>query len=347
MNFFKNFVGELVKEGHKVDIATNETNSKVSDYFKELDCHIYNISTSRSPFSLGNIKAIKQLKKIVCNYDLVHCHTPLAAMATRLACKKFRKKGLKVIYTAHGFHFYKGAPLKNWIIFYPIEKRCSKWTDALITINHEDYEFAKKKMKAKQIIYIPGVGIDVKKFEKTEVDISKKKEELGLPLDSKIILSVGELNENKNHQIVIKALGQLNDSNIHYVIAGKGDLKDKLEEVAKENNVNLHLLGFRTDVSELYKIADLYVLPSNREGLNVSIMEALASGCPVIASRIRGNVDMVAYENTFNPNCVEELVKILNGKPTIDSSFVEKADYSIINSTMLSIYKNFDKKLVK
>ena len=149
MNFFNSLIKELINDGYTIDIATNEVASKVPDCYKEWGCKIYHISTSRSPFSFGNIKAIKQIKKIAKDYDLVHCHTPLAGMATRLACRKLRKKqGLKVIYTAHGFHFYKGAPKKNWMIYYPIEKMCSRWTDVLITINKEDYELAKRKMKA-------------------------------------------------------------------------------------------------------------------------------------------------------------------------------------------------------
>jgi len=193
MDFFKVLISDLIKQGHKVDIATNRSNSHLSNYFIDLGCKIYDISTSRSPLSFGNIKAIKQLRNIAKDYDIVHCHTPLAGMATRLACKSLRKKNkLKVIYTAHGFHFYKGAPKKNWLIYYPIERYCSKFTDALIVINTEDYDFAKRKMKSKNIYYVPGVGIDVNSFKNHVVDGKEKRKEIGVPEDSFLILSVGE-----------------------------------------------------------------------------------------------------------------------------------------------------------
>ena len=183
MIFFNSLIEELIEKGNVVDIATNESQAQVPELYKKLGCKIYHISTNRSPFSFGNFKAIAQIKKIVeeNKYDIVHCHTPLAGMATRFACKKLRKKqGVKVIYTAHGFHFYKGAPKKNWLIYYPIEKICSKWTDALITINKEDYLFAKKKMKTKKIEYVPGVGVDTEKIALVKVDREKKRKELNL-----------------------------------------------------------------------------------------------------------------------------------------------------------------------
>ena len=339
MNFFKSLIGELIDEGNTVDIATNESVSKVPNLFRELGCKVFQISTSRSPFSFGNIKAIKQIKKIAKDYDIVHCHTPLAAMATRIACKKLRKKNnLKVIYTAHGFHFYKGAPKKNWMIYYPIEKICSKWTDLLITINKEDFELSKRKMKAKQIEYVPGVGIDINKFANVIVDFDKKRDELGIKSTDKLILSVGELNENKNHKVVIKALSLINDKSYHYVIAGVGNQKSNLELFAKENNVNLHLLGYRNDVNELYKIADLFVLPSIREGLNVSVMEALAAGCPVVVSKIRGNVDMVNLENTFLSNDYKHLSELILSKPKNSNEFVKMIDYKRINFKMKKLY---------
>ena len=141
MNFFQSFIQRLVQEGHTVDIACNNTTSKVAGFYYELGCNVYAIQTSRSPLNKGNIRAIRQIKTLVENnhYDIVHCHTPIAAMCTRIACRRARKQGTKVFYTAHGFHFYKGAPLKNWLVYYPVEKICSYFTDILITINREDY----------------------------------------------------------------------------------------------------------------------------------------------------------------------------------------------------------------
>lgn len=343
MSFFKSLISELIKEGNIVDIATNEETSRVPDCYREWGCKVYSISTSRSPFSFGNIKAVKQIRSIAKNYDIVHCHTPLAGMATRFACRKLRKKrGLKVIYTAHGFHFYKGAPKKNWIIYYPIEKICSRWTDVLITINKEDYEFANKKMKAKKVEYIPGVGIDIKRFSEATVDRKEKRKNLGIPNDAFLILSVGELNDNKNHRIVIKAIAELNDPYIHYVIAGNGTKEEELRKLAKELNVNLHLLGFRKDVADLYKAADLFVHPSFREGLPVAVMEAIASGCKCLCSNIRGCKDLVSEDFLFSPYDSDELRKLINscinGETPFFNNGVKELDYRKINEKMFKIY---------
>ena len=294
MNFFNSFIRQMLDEGHTVDIATNENTSKAPACYREWGCTVYQIDTSRSPLDKGNINAIRQLKAIVAKerYDLVHCHTPVAAMCTRLACRKARKNGTKVFYTAHGFHFYKGAPLKNWLLYYPVEKFCAHFTDVLITINKDDYALAQKKMKAKRVEYVPGVGIDLNKFGQVTVDKAEKRKELGLSPDGFVLLSVGELNENKNHETVIRAIA---DMDIYYIIAGKGELREHLQNVIDELGMTerIKLLGHRRDVAELYRAADIYVLPSIREGLNVSMMEAMASGLPCIVSRIRGNTDLL------------------------------------------------------
>lgn len=309
--FNMNNIRILQELGCDVDVACNfespgsitkEKCDSLKNKLSTLNVRYFQIDFSRSVFSFfKHLKSLNQLKKIISDNDycMVHCHSPIGGMLTRIACKEKRKHGLKVIYTAHGFHFYKGAPLKNWLIFYPIEKKCSKWTDVLITINNEDYELARKKMKPKQVEYVQGVGVDVAKFSNAVVDVNKMKMELGIPLNAKIVLSVGELNKNKNHQIIIRALNLLKTSEIYYVIAGIGNEKSRLEELANNLNVKLKLLGFRKDVDELYKIANVYALPSLREGLNVSLMEAISSGCPVVASKIRGNVDLVKKDDGF------------------------------------------------
>ena len=342
MIFFKDLVKELISEGNTVDIATNEDEYKVDTVYHELGCNITRIDFSRSPLNKGNVKAYKQLKKLISenHYDIVHCHTPIAGAITRLACRKYRKDRLKVIYTAHGFHFYKGAPLKNWLIYYPIEKFCSRFTDVLITINREDYEFAKKKMKAKRVEYVPGVGIDVDRFANTVVDRAAKRRELGIPEDAFLLFSVGELNENKNHQIVIRALAELKNPNVHYMIAGKGPLHDYLPDLAKKLGVadQVHLLGYRDDVAELYKTADKYVLPSKREGLNVSLLEAVASGLPCIVSRIRGNVDLINNHGCFVPNDCETLKMMLTKKVGNHLKPIDNYSLTIVENRMKSIY---------
>lgn len=303
MNFFKDFIRTLIDKGNKVDIATNERDYPIPACYREWGCNIYHIDTSRSPLDFGNFKAIKQIRKIVIEnkYDIVHCHTPIAAMCTRIACRKVRKSGTRVIYTAHGFHFYKGAPKKNWLVFYPVEKLCARLTDVLITINREDCEFAKRKLRAGRVEYIPGVGVDIDKISSVEVDKAAKKEFFGIPADSPLLLSVGELNENKNHELILRALASVRDSRVHYAIAGKGSLERHLMSLSRELGLEdrVHLLGYREDVYEFYRIADVFVHPSYREGLPVSVIEAMASGLPVVASKIRGNEDLIEEGGGF------------------------------------------------
>lgn len=292
-SFFKPHIKMLVEEGHKVDIACNFSDLELNGLYRELGCGFYQIDFSRSPLSLDNLKAYKQLKEVIKNggYDIVHCHTPNAAVITRLVCRKLRKKNkLKVFYTAHGFHFYKGAPKLNWLVYYPIEKFCSRFTDKLITINQEDYELAKSKFKAKEVCYVPGVGIDLSRFENVEVDRREKRREIGVPEDAFLLVSVGELNENKNHQVIIRAMAKLGNPNIHYAIAGVGDKKEYLEELAQTLGVSdrLHLLGYRRDIPELNTAADAFCFPSHREGLGLAAIEAMACGLPIITSNVHG-----------------------------------------------------------
>lgn len=274
-----------------------------NDYEIKSDCKIpycdkyYDFPFERSPINLNNIRTYAKLKKIIDEneYDLVHCHTPMGGVITRFATRKARKKNTKVIYTAHGFHFYKGAPLKNWLIYYPVEKWLARYTDTLITINKEDYERAKSKFKAKRVEYIPGVGIDLEKFNTVEIDRALKRSQLGLPKDVFAVLSIGELNKNKNHEVVIRAIAKIDNSGIHYLVCGKGQLDEYLRNLSKELGIEnqVHLLGFRKDISEICKISDLFAFPSYREGLSVALMEAMANGLPVVCSNIRGNSDLI------------------------------------------------------
>ena len=301
-SFFKPHIEMLVNEGHQVDVACNYSDLPIDDFYETLGCKNYQIDFSRTPISTSNIEAYKQLKKVIeeGGYDIVHCHTPNASVITRLVCRKFRKtRNLKVFYTAHGFHFYKGAPLANWIVYYPIEKLCSYFTDKIITINEEDYNLACNKLRAQKACYIPGMGVDINKFKNTVVDRELKREELNIPREAYLLLSVGELNANKNHEVIVRALGKMNNPNIHYAIAGTGPLGDYLLEVAKSIGVEeqLHLLAYRNDVNELCKIADLFCFPSMREGLGLAAVEASASGLYVIAADTRGTRDIIKEDS--------------------------------------------------
>ena len=356
-SFFKPHIEMLVKEGNHVDIACNYNDLALDDLYTELDCNFYQIDFSRSPLSKDNIKAYGQFKKVIeeGNYDIVHCHTPNAAFITRLVCREFRKKhGLKVFYTAHGFHFYKGAPKLNWMVYYPIEKFSSRFTDKLITINKEDYELAKNKFKAKEVHYVPGVGIDLSKFENIQVDKAAKRREIGVPEDAFLLLSIGELNENKNHQVIVRALAQLNDPSVHYAIAGVGDKKGYLLELADELGVSgqLHILGYRKDVMMLCYSSDAFCFPSYREGLGLASIEAMACGLPIITSNIHGINDYSVDGVTgfkCDPDSVEQFAQAITKISNIDTassmghnniSVASRYDVQRVNSILYEIYSN-------
>lgn len=318
MGFFVEHIRKLYEEGHVVEIACAKGTKPLDPLYEKLGCKVYYIPFSRSPFSKDNLKAYKMLKQLVEteHYDIVHTHTPNASMIARLACRKVREQGTRVFYTAHGFHFFKGAPLKNWLMYYPIERLCARFTDVLITINKEDYALAQKKMPAKKVCYVPGVGIDLSKIQNIECNRNELRKSMGVPEDCVLLLSIGELNINKNHQVVVKALARLSNKNVHYAVAGLGDQKENLLNLAKEVGVEnqFHLLGYRTDALKLYRAADIFVFPSFREGLSVSMMEAMASGLPIICSNIRGNVDLVENDMGgyhFIPLDVETLTNLI------------------------------------
>ena len=319
--------------GFDVEIACDFGNDnpmsfdEINDFKKKLNkknIKYYDVICPRSIFKISKIyKGYKQLLEISNNnYSVVHTQSPIGGVICRLAFKNKRKNGLKIIYQAHGFHFYKGASLLNWLIFYPIEKFCSKYTDILITINSEDFLLAKNKFHMNKIEYVPGVGVDVNKFEFLDkVDILKS--ELNIGKDYFVFLSIGELNENKNHIVVLKALKKLLENDCDkwkYIICGEGNQRKKIDEFIRNNRLseNVYLAGYRTDVNRFYGIADAFIFPSFREGLSVSLMEAMACGLPCIVSNIRGNVDLIDESGgvLFNPfdyeSCFNAIEKIIN-----------------------------------
>ncbi len=310
--------------GWQVDVAA------ANDYEGEYDVsfcdNYYDIPFSRKPISPNNTTAYKKLKDIIDTnkYDVVHCHTPMGGVIARLAARDARKKGTKVFYTAHGFHFYKGAPKKNWMLYYPAEKYCSRLTDVLITINDEDYVFAKKHMDAGTVEYIPGIGIDVDRFSDASGIIKKDN-------NKKYLLSVGELIPRKNHIAVIRAIEKLERDDIIYMIAGDGPMKATLEEAGFElrskTGSEVRLLGYRTDLPGIYKSADVYVFPSRQEGMPVALMEAMAAGVPCIASDVRGNRDLLLKGVLFQPDDISGIsAKVLCG---IQGNVTTKSTYAV------------------
>ena len=312
----------LQEMGATVDVACNfekgSTSSKERiDKFKielqNIRIGYFQIDFTRNVFILWqNVKVYYQLDRLIKQnqYDLIHCHSPIGGVLGRLIA---RKHNIRIIYTAHGFHFFKGAPLINWLVYYPIEKWLAKYTDVLITINKEDFERA-KNFRAKRVEYVPGVGVDVDKFANHIVDRDQIRNEIGVPADSFMLLSVGELNKNKNHIVIIKALSKINNANIHYVIVGTGQLEKKLKNIAVKLGIGeqVHLLGYRSDVMDLYKAADLFCFPSKREGLPVSLIESMASGLPCICSNIRGNSDLITDSNYLCNDIAENYIDTIN-----------------------------------
>lgn len=326
-----------------------------NDYDDPADCVIpfcdtyYDIPFERNPFSPKNILAYKKLKKVIDEgkYDIIHCHTPVGGMLTRLAARDARKRGSKVFYTAHGFHFYKGAPLINWLMYYPVERGLAWMTDVLITINKEDYNLA-KKFNAGKVVYIPGVGVDINKFCKRIGSRKEKRIELGLNEEDFVLLSVGELIPRKNHAAVLEALGVLKKngmlSGIQYLVCGRGILDSELKEKAASLDVSdhVHFLGYRSDVSEICNAADVFVFMSLQEGLPVALMEAMACGLPVICSNIRGNTDLI--ENGKNGEIVDisssalaDAIARLQDNPTLREQYAQAALISVQQFDLASV----------
>lgn len=276
---------------------TNTTDEQKREDEHKFNVEIINIDLARSPYSPKNITAYQQLVAFIKkeNIDYIHCNTPVGGLLGRLAGKKCKVK--KIIYQAHGFHFYKGAPLKNWLIYYPIEKWLSHYTDAIVTINKEDFERAKKlKLRNNgKVYYVPGVGMDLSQYVSSNEIRKIKRNELEIKDSDIALISMGELIKRKNYPLAIEAVARCKNPHIQYYICGNGPEEEKLKKLCVDLGVNdqIHFLGFRSDIKELLKAADIFLFTSKQEGLARSMMEAMASGVPCIASRIRGNTDLL------------------------------------------------------
>lgn len=320
LEFLHNNLGFQVHLACNLDYMEDTDVERTKGYIEKLrrdGIILHNINFSRSPLSKQNINAYKQLKTIIDEnfFDLIHCHTPTASMITRLAARKSRRQGTKVMYSCHGFHFHNAAPKKNWLIYYPIEKWLSRFCDYIVTINKEDYNRA-KTFHCPNVRYIPGVGVNINKIKDCTVDKIAYKKSIGVPADCTMILSVGELIERKNHEVIIRALGQLKRKDIYYVVCGKGPLRDYLEELARKLSIeqNVIFLGFRRDIPELCNTTDISAFPSRIEGLGLAGIEAMAAGVPLISSNVHGILDYVVDGKTgfaCSPNDVKAFAKAI------------------------------------
>lgn len=296
----------LQEQGWEVHVAAHD-NLAVKNGLQLKYCDKF-IETpfSRSPKSPDNFKAYKQLKKILAeeHYDVILCNTPMGGIVTRLAARKTRKQGTKVVYMAHGFHFYKGSSRLAWLIYYPIEKLMAKKCDLLITVNQEDYALAQKKFgKRTKVAHIHGVGVDEKRYyPATEAEQLAMRRAEGLSPEDYVILCTGELNENKNQKTLISAAARLKDTipNLKVLLAGNGPKEQELREQIQADGLNgiVKLLGYRTDLEKVVPAVDLVVSCSKREGMPLNIIEAMLCKKPVVASHNRGHDELVQEEVT-------------------------------------------------
>ena len=352
--------------GYKVDVVADFTNpgpitkeraEDLKNRLTKMGVGVYNIAIPRSISPIAILKAYIKVRYLLRkkNYNILHCHSPIGGVIARQAAKDLRKRGLKVIYTAHGFHFYEGAPIKNWLVFYPIEKYYSQFTDVLITINNEDYKRASEKLKAKKTVKIPGVGVDTEKFAICNVDRDKKRERLGVRRTDFLLLSVGELSERKNQKIIIEALHKMKAEgsikNIIYLAVGKGDQEGIFKQLIKEYGLEEHvkLLGFRTDIDELCETVDCFVHPSIREGLGIAPLEAMAAGLPLISASVNGIKDYTEDGVSgccVNPTDINEMISAIK-RMHQDRSFREKCASNNWKTAKTFDIKNTDEIMKK
>lgn len=347
--FHKPLMKLLTENGYEVHVAARDNLAEKNGLKMEYASKVFNIQFKRSPFDPRNLSAYKAFSKILKenSYDIIHCNTPVGGIIARIAGNKYRKKGTKVFYTAHGFHFYNGAPKMNWLIYYPIEKFMARFTDKLVTITNEDFALAEKKFKC-DIFHLHGVGANSARFFPLfEEEMKKQKEELGL--SGKIILNVGELLPNKNQKVAVKAMKKILEKypDTTLLIAGNGSEKENLEALIKteglENNVKL--LGYTREVNKYMQVCDLLVACSYREGLPLNLMEAMLCGKPVVASINRGHRELVEegingflFTPDNNTELAEKVFKVFEAN-TFDQSKIIDSVQPFTNTNVIKELK--------
>lgn len=347
----------LIEQGYKVDVATNITD-EVDKSLIDIGARVFKVDFQRTPISLKNSRAYKQIREIQKNekYDMVHVHTPVASFVTRYALRK--EKNLKIIYTCHGFHFYKGGSILNWMLFYPIEYLAARWTDKLITINSEDLEVAKKfKLRSNgSVSKIHGVGIEKEKYVIENFDKSEYRRKLNLENEDFVILVLSELNKNKNHIQLIKAMSKLKDKypNIKALFAGVGPLEEEIKSQIKNYGLenNIQLLGWRNDVKELINSCDVVGLFSKREGLGKCILEGMVCGKAVIATNTRGPKELIKNgENGFlfqigdyqrTSDIIETLYLDYKKRIDIEKKGIKQANNYLLKNVLEQLEQSYD-----
>ena len=346
----------LQEQGHEVHVAAHDNLAVKNGLQLKYTDKFIEIPFARSPASPDNIKAYKQLKKLINaeHYDVILCNTPMGGIVTRLAAKKARKNGTKVIYMAHGFHFYKGASKKAWLVFYPIERYMARHCDVLVTINEEDYALAKAKFKNVKVEHIHGVGVRTERYHfATAEECAQMRNDEGLNADDFAILCTGELNANKDQKTLICAAAKLKDKipNLKVLLAGNGPLEDELREQIKSLGLEgaVKMLGYRTDLENVVPAMDLIVSCSHREGLPLNIIEAMLCEKPLVASVNRGHTELI--DNGVNgylfsagdvdtlADKIEEIYKNPDAMMTMGIAGYEKAQRYTVDSVKTEIEK--------
>lgn len=341
--------------GYEVYFGTNRANPE--NLKCELPVKLYDSHSYRSITAIkDNWTAYKNLSQVVEteNVEVIHCNTPVGGMVGRFVGKKYHVN--KVIYTAHGFHFFKGAPLFNRTVLKFAERIMAHWTDAIITMNEEDYQSALKfkLRKGGKVYKVHGVGINLDDFRDIQVDYKTKRAELGLKDTDIVCISAGDLVSRKNYGIAIETLAKIKNSNVHYLICGVGPKKEELEKLANEKGISdrVHFLGFRSDVKELMKVSDIFLFTTLQEGMPRSMMEAMACGLPCIASKIRGNVDLLdegkggylreASNSEEMAHCLRCLVEDSNLRKKMSEhnlKTIKRFDVKVVKKEIEQIYK--------
>ena len=320
------------------------------------------ITIERNPFHKNNIKSIKQLREITFKNDfkLIHCHTAMGGVITRLACKKIFGTETKILYTAHGFHFFKGSPKSYWLLYYPMEKYLSQFTDAIITINKEDYDLIKtKQFKNKHSFLINGIGVSSDKFTPIDLNAKIKLRNLNDFNESDFILIyVAEFIVRKNHQFIIECSSELKTKipNLKILFAGRGLLKDQMENIVNKLNLNdtIKFLGFREDIADVMRLADIGISASKQEGLGLNLIEEMMVGLPIIATVDRGHKEVVSHGNNgflFEQNnklmFIEYVIDLYNNPKKYrnfsQEAIVSSEKFALSKSLiqMENIYNNF------
>jgi glycosyltransferase involved in cell wall biosynthesis len=349
-SFLTHDIQLLQKMGYEVHCAANKDHpgaEGIDEYFRKNHVIFHQVPfSSNQPLSSETIVAYKEIKKFIKkeHLDVVHCHTPIAGAICRLACRKQQNSGLKVLYTTHGFYFHKDSGKKSWLLFRTIEDFLSRFTDAIITINKEDSENA-KKMHCAQVYHINGVGVDTERFRNVEIDRDAYRISIGVAADELMVLAVGELSERKNQKVVIEALGKLQLQNVVFVHCGnamnKSGTTNALVKLAQEKQVRMLLLGFRKDTPQICRCADIGTISSTREGLGLAGIEMLASGLPVVASRVHGILDYMQdgvngyLADPYSPDEFAEAIRKL----------AEKQNRAAMKEKCIESAKDYDKSI--